>query len=74
MNVTFDAQKFGKAVYNRRVDEDETLRSLSDRIDISPATISRVEKFNVPDIRTLSVLCGWLRVPPNRFFTVVKTE
>lgn len=72
MKVTFDTQKLGEAVYRKRNSEGETLRSLAGRIEVSPATISRVEKFNVPDMSTLCSLCIWLGVSPNRFFTVEK--
>ena len=40
------------------------IREVATEIGISPATLSRVERGNVPDLDTFGKLCGWLRVDP----------
>ncbi len=36
---------------------------------ISPSTLSRVENGKAPDMDTFLLLCDWLKVPPNEFFS-----
>lgn len=38
------------------------VRAAAKEIGISPATLSRVERGNVPDLDTFRKICGWLEV------------
>ncbi len=40
------------------------IRETAKIIDVSPATLSRVEKGNVPDLDTFRKICLWLEVDP----------
>lgn len=37
--------------------------------DVSPATLSRVEQGNLPDVETFIKLCKWLKVSTDTFVT-----
>lgn len=43
------------------------IRATAKDIGISPATLSRVENGNVPDLATFAAICRWLGEDPNRF-------
>lgn len=43
------------------------VRAAARDVGISPATLSRVENGNVPDLETFEKLCRWLGEDPNRF-------
>ena len=40
------------------------VREVSAEIGISPATLSRVERGNLPDLDTFAKICLWLKVDP----------
>ena len=40
------------------------IREVAAEIAVSPATLSRVERGNVPDIDTFAKMCRWLRIDP----------
>jgi transcriptional regulator with XRE-family HTH domain len=40
------------------------IRVTADQIGISPATLSRVERGNLPDLETFSKICEWVGVDP----------
>lgn len=43
--------------------------------DISPSTLSRIEKGKMPDLDTFIQLCNWLEISPDEFFqTETKDE
>lgn len=46
------------------------IREVAAEIGISPATLSRVERGNVPDLDTFTKLCRWLRVDPGEVLGV----
>jgi transcriptional regulator with XRE-family HTH domain len=48
----------------RKARGDKTLRQAAREIEISPATLMRVESGRVPDVETFRKLCVWLRVDP----------
>ena len=58
-------EKFGKMIVQRR----GTLgvRAAAKDIGISPATLSRVENGNVPDLATFAAICRWLEEDPSQF-------
>lgn len=66
---SFQKETFGKAIKQKRIiDLNTDLRSLSKKLKISPATLSRCENGNVPDLMTYSMLCDWLDVSRDTFF------
>lgn len=40
------------------------IREAAQEIGISPATLSRVERGNLPDLQTFGKICGWLGIDP----------
>jgi transcriptional regulator with XRE-family HTH domain len=46
------------------------IRAAAAEADVSPATLSRVENGNVPDLATFAKICRWLGVDPARFLGV----
>lgn len=63
--MTLSIENLGKIIVERR----GTLgvRAAAKEIDISPATLSRIENGNVPDLVTFAKICKWLGEDPNRF-------
>ncbi len=43
------------------------VRAAAKEIGISPTTLTRIEKGNVPDVGTLEKLCSWLGEEPAQF-------
>ena len=43
------------------------VRAAAKEIGISPTTLTRIEKGNVPDVSTLEKVCGWLGEEPAKF-------
>lgn len=48
----------------RRERGDRGIREVAKEIDISSATLSRVERGNIPDLETFAKACRWLKVDP----------
>lgn len=48
----------------RRARGDRGIREVAADIGVSSATLSRVERGNVPDLDTFAKVCRWLRVDP----------
>lgn len=40
------------------------IRETAKEMGVSPATLSRIERGNVPDLDTFGKVCRWLRVDP----------
>ena len=40
------------------------IRATADQIGVSPATLSRVERGNLPDLETFRKICAWVGVDP----------
>jgi len=49
---------------------EQGLRETALEVGVSPATLSRVERGQLPDIDTFSKLCEWLKVDPAEFLGV----
>ena len=49
---------------------EQGLRETAQEVGVSPATLSRVERGQLPDIGTFSKLCEWLKVDPAEFLGV----
>ena len=43
------------------------VRAAAKEIGVSPTTLTRVEKGNVPDVKTLDKICVWLEEEPAKF-------
>jgi len=41
------------------------LREVAEEIDVSPATLSRVENGKLPDLKTFAKICRWLQLDPS---------
>lgn len=46
------------------------LRELSKELEISPATLSRIENGKEPDIKSLFIVCHYLKQPMHSFFEI----
>lgn len=42
------------------------VRAAAKEIGVSPATLSRVERGNLPDLETFKKICKWLEVDPGQ--------
>jgi transcriptional regulator with XRE-family HTH domain len=49
------------------------VRAVATEIGISPATYSRVENSNLPDLVTFRRLCEWVGIDPNEILGVKNT-
>lgn len=45
---------------------DRGIRETANDIEISAATLSRIENGKLPDLETFSKICRWLKIDPNR--------
>lgn len=48
------------------------IRAAAAEADVSSATLSRVEKGNLPDLATFAKICKWLDVDPAQFLGIDK--
>ena len=63
--VAFDIERLRKDLITKRViDGKLTLRQAAKEIGTSPATLSRIENSNPPDVETFARLCSWLGTNP----------
>lgn len=62
MAVTVTIQELGGALRARRVEQDLSLRDLENRINVSAATLSRIERGHQPDTEVIGKLAEWLGV------------
>ena len=56
-------EQLGELVAKKR--GDAGLRATAARIGLSPATLSRVEQGQLPDLENFSKICRWLKVDPS---------
>lgn len=47
------------------------VRAAAMEIGVSPTTLTRVEKGNIPDVKTLNKICKWLGEEPTKFTGVL---
>ena len=58
---------------SKRLDKYLAMNDLCNKIGISKATLSRIERGSLPDIETFIKICNWLQVEnPNIFFENAK--
>jgi transcriptional regulator with XRE-family HTH domain len=55
--------RLDRLVQDKRADEG--IRACAKKIGVSPSTLSRIERGQLPDILTFSKICTWLQVDPN---------
>lgn len=64
--------RLGKLLRERR--GDRGIREVAAEIEVSPATLSRVERGQLPDIVTFSKVCTWLQVDPSEVLDIPKAS
>lgn len=64
-------QALGKKLLDKR--GGRGIREVAKEIGVSPATLSRVERGHLPDIRTFEKICDWLKVNPGDVLGVAST-
>lgn len=69
MSADFDLVRFGERLREVRVKRGLTLKDVSQQIDISIPTLSRVERGDAKEIesKTLFALCDWAKLPLELF-------
>jgi transcriptional regulator with XRE-family HTH domain len=69
MAADFDLVRFGERLREVRVKRELTLKDVSQQIDISIPTLSRVERGDAKEIesKTLLALCDWAKLPLELF-------
>lgn len=56
-------RKLGLSIWQRRRETGESLRTIAPKLNVSPSTLSRIERGTVePDTQTLFRICAWLGV------------
>ena len=55
-------QRLGRKLLEKR--GERGIREVADEIGISAATLSRVERGHLPDLRTFGKVCAWLGIDP----------
>lgn len=66
--MTLPIEDLGKLIVRKR--GGRGIRATAAEIDVSPATLSRVENGHLPDLGTFAKICRWLEVDPARFLGV----
>jgi transcriptional regulator with XRE-family HTH domain len=75
MKFEYDGEKLSKAVRTKRLIEMKIdIRTAANEIDISAATLSRLENMKTPDAIVLAAVCNWISMPMNDFFIPVKQK
>lgn len=69
--MTLPIEELGKLVARKR--GSRGIRATAADIEVSPATLSRVENGHLPDLATFAKICRWLDVDPARFLGVEAT-
>jgi transcriptional regulator with XRE-family HTH domain len=50
------------------------IREFSKRVGVSPATLSRIERGNLPDLETFTKLCAYMKVDPSEILEIKFVE
>lgn len=61
-------EELGRLISRKR--EGRGIRAAALEANVSPATLSRVENGNVPDLATFAKICRWLEIDPAQFLGV----
>jgi transcriptional regulator with XRE-family HTH domain len=70
--MTLPIEELGRLITRRR--GLRGIRAAAAEAGVSPATLSRVENGNLPDLATFAKICRWLDVDPARFLGVERGE
>ncbi len=69
--MIFNIDKLRKDLITKRlIDRRLSLREAAKEIDVSAATISRVENNKLPDVETFAKICLWLGTDAGSYFRV----
>jgi transcriptional regulator with XRE-family HTH domain len=63
----FDNELFKNDIIKKRKDERQSMDVTCKVIGISKATLSRLEKGSVPDIKTFVTVCKWLNNQSSKY-------
>jgi transcriptional regulator with XRE-family HTH domain len=63
----FDNELFKNDIIKKRKDERQSMDVTCRIIGISKATLSRLEKGNVPDLKTFVTIIKWLKTEPSKY-------
>ena len=66
--MTLPIEDLGRLIVRKR--GGRGIRAAAAEAMVSPATLSRVENGNLPDLATFAKICRWLEVDPARFLGV----
>ncbi|WP_081974451.1 helix-turn-helix domain-containing protein [Sphingomonas taxi] len=66
--MTLPIEELGRLIARKR--GGRGIRAAAAEADVSPATLSRVENGNLPDLGTFAKICRWLEVDPAKFLGV----
>lgn len=66
--MTLPIEELGRLIARKR--GSRGIRAAAIEAEVSPATLSRVENGNIPDLATFAKICRWLGVDPARFLGV----
>lgn len=70
--MTLPIEELGRLIVRKR--GGRGIRAAAAEADVSPATLSRVENGNLPDLGTFAKICRWLEVDPAKFLGVERPE
>lgn len=65
-------QTLGRKLRVRR--GERGIREVAGEINVSPATLSRIERGYLPDLDTFGKICKWLRVDPGEVLDVKSSK
>jgi len=63
--MALSMEDMGRRLVERR--GPKGVRATAEEIGISPATLSRIENGNMPDLETFAKICDWLNVDPSDY-------
>lgn len=66
--TTNTLQSLGRKLLEKR--GGRGIREVASEIGVSPATLSRVERGNLPDLDTFGKICKWLGIDPGEVLRV----
>ena len=66
--MSVNIEEFGRLLVAKR--GSRGVRAVAADIGTSPATLSRVENGNMPDLETFAKLCRWLERDPREFLGI----
>jgi transcriptional regulator with XRE-family HTH domain len=65
---TLSIHQLGELLRERR--GERGIREVAAEVKISPATLSRVERGNLPDLTTFGHICAWLKLDPGEILQI----